>query len=1707
MKRKLYFLLVLFACCLLSITQAQTNCDVYISPNSSSNCLLEDYLERYLPLLESGTGEDCVLACKGNVVRYDAVCNAGQQYVWEISGASSYEFTNQNRSVIVTWGMGDIGNISVTVHTSDTTISTSEMCVFLIESPQVGFSSTPTYYINSSGEKIIEICLGESVEFTDMSSAGTTPITGYLWEHDFGVSSSQNYTLTPTQEGEFKVIHCVYNECGCEDCETIILRVLPEVDLELSCYGTVCENTTAIYLVSNPDCSEYRWNVEGGSFEGQGERKIVVHWGSPASGFGTISLDAYPCETECKSLLSLQIPIIINNAKIEGPEVICVGDIVQYELPMWGSTWYQWTVTPQDSNEVVRHEAEYQNQHLLEFTQPGEYVVQTEYGCDFLDCGPHFTQKIIIVKDTMSINSIDSVLCIGDTGDYTTWHGDSVIWRVYRQNGQQIHSSVAPTLSYLFSNPGTYKVTASGVDYCKTAEYAVTILENPPALTTTQGPNVACLNGSILLSGTPTHPNYYLEWEPQCALISPSSVSGDEVTITYSGEVCDVAVYQVHNEYGCRSQAYIHEVDTFVLAPHGLPAVTHTCAGSTVNIEVPNQAPNVLYEWKLFPPNAASIQGDHLQPDIDVLTNHLYNFVSPTIVNMQLTRKYCGQKVIEIVRLSIEDVETPSISYEDTICQKAENLFTATSGTLNNNHYTWRFDDNTTKVGASARKTFNAPGTYTFTLTYRPNSHCTASTVSGQVVVVPELEIPEHSLSGDTIRISHLENLSYVWTFNGEVMSNENDSICVMADTGEYCCIVTSILPPYCSRKICYSNYPADSVVADTCETLELTSRFLSCTEVAIIANNPSNNIYWDLPPYLVCISECQEDSIVVQFNKIGAFYIKAYTEENGQCYRGRELVQINCIPNLAVSYDCAGNMIVRDTSEYELGFHIPDRTIHVEGTNFTTTLSEGVLVDTILTSQLPNGECTITMNFIDTLPCTISITTTYDFEPISIIDIAYSPQMCIGTPFQFTANTTGDIRNYKWDFGDNSYNYGNNIFHTYHTDLDNQFLVQLTVTDRWGCSATDTVYVDVGDVEPNGNLEKLGNDVCMGEARVIEYQQPEMPILSHYYWRPNEIVTLSNWRTVYKTGDYIVLVVTNDYGCKVEDITNVGFLNTPTARITGNATYCFGEKVKLYGNSGNSNTYIWNISGPENHTFTTSNIQFTPATSGNYTVLLTVTSPDNCTATDSTTFVVYAQPTAPKVVVEGCIHEPPVEAISVSGETLLWSNGFRGTEAYYYNDGYLSAYYIDPTTGCPSGKAYAFIEPAPNYDALLTGCYEICSDSLTHQLPVYGFYPYHVSQFQWLWFRDSMLLTQGTDLSPVLPLPNYGTYHLQTEYSDDYGNRCVSESPEFILENTFYCTCDSIQFKPENITCSVEGCKLIYTIRYTICNIGSHDFEFFNLQVPVGGELLSDNLPVDLPAGDCQTLEFSISLTDFTTTMFEFILRDRKQNCEISFVENLNWHTCVDSDCDIADFSFDFNPELSTAHQSSYFQFYAHIENAIEILSMWSRPSQVIDFVYNGSDVEGLLMLDYGLLTQMMANGQEFCLYMVSCVDDAQLCYDSLCIPAEQFFDVIPSEFRQFADNGSLDETLFEPTAEPLSLPAADKPYLAPNPAHNEVTVMGISSEKVVEIAVLTIKGEVVATHTLTHRFEIGRLANATYIVRVRTADNQIHYLKLVKQ
>lgn len=241
MKRILF--LIVFTITTL-IGNAQSGCNVIITSNFDSKCVLTD--EKGNILIEKG---EAMLACKESQVIYTATSSDATSYTWTIIGA--YSYSANGNTVTVNWNNGNTGKVTVQIATSDGSICEATKDIFLIEKPQIGSSSIPSYRWEN-GIKVIDICLGETVTFTNESATSNTDLIGHYWESIYGTASTENYTIENVMQGT-KVTHRIINNCGCEAEETYEIRILEGQKLELSCYGTVCEGAEGtLYLVPNP---------------------------------------------------------------------------------------------------------------------------------------------------------------------------------------------------------------------------------------------------------------------------------------------------------------------------------------------------------------------------------------------------------------------------------------------------------------------------------------------------------------------------------------------------------------------------------------------------------------------------------------------------------------------------------------------------------------------------------------------------------------------------------------------------------------------------------------------------------------------------------------------------------------------------------------------------------------------------------------------------------------------------------------------------------------------------------------------------------------------------------------------------------------------------------------------------------------------------------------------------------------------------------------------------------------------------------------------------------------------------------------------------------------------------------------------------------------------------------------------------------------
>jgi len=1480
---------------------AQSQCNVFILPNFDSQCILTDYIGK--PDILS----DCNVVCKNSTVTYTAGGTDGT-YSWEVLGANPANITQQGNSCTVYWDYNaDTGTVKVTLTTSDGNVCSSELCVALIDSPQEGAKSDPAYIIIGD-KKMIEVCIGTTITFTDNSSG--TLITN-LWKSEYGITNAPIYEITPMQAGDFVVEHRVMNYCGCEDVEYYFVKVNEaKLTFDLSCYGTVCDGSTHTYTLIEPHCSNYQWLVSNNGEilpypGGQGTPQITVKWDdSEHIGYGTISLDLSDCEVDavCSSNV-IRIPIISDNVEISGPDIVCVGDKAVYDLPLWGSTKYIWTITP--SSNVEHHIYKNENSRIVTFYNSGTYTISVKYYNDFLDCGSNGLRsltKTVIVKPKLEITPENSTICNGESQTFTTNMPQPSTWRIYNNSNQIIYNSIGTNLTYTFNSSGIYKITAENEGACNTATSTVTVSVPPPPLPLESiiGAHAVCFGGSIDLSATPTNPMYTLIWEAVC---QEGQERGYNVTIHYISTVCDIKVYQRDVVTGCLSEPTIYHVVELVPATIDTSPRT-VCAGDHISLFVPYQE-GILYKWSVFPIQYVSVNAPN-NPDVSILANTVAGLSSYT-ATVKLRREYCGHIIEDNILLNINSTQAPTVSVlPANICQDGTVTFTANGG---NGTYSWSFDDGTVITGNPVNKTFTTPGQHSYTLTYTPISGCSPVTNQRTVFVnnLPDGTITSYTSNSTLfLTVPIQDNVSYKWFYNnGTTPIGTNPTIAVTG-YGEYCCELKNTITG-CTTRSCIdinSNPPPE------CIEIPLTKVLTDCNTYKITADNPiyPQDLSWTISPSLPANSitpALAPSEATAVFGTTGYFSVAATANVDEQCYLGSVKIVIDYVLKMEIELmnDC-NSIKVYDNSIHRDGYNMPNRVITITG--------EGVsLSQTLIGSQNSATFNNITANISVPTLCTVSmsvgnctVTKTFTLYPLPVITSIIAPaQYCENTPVVFQCTGT-NISSVLWGFGDNTYiTGGNSVYHNYAYRVPLYTVTVTAYNSSSGCSTTASKQIQIlkndmpqlnqDNLTYSSYLKVYNPKVCRGNPRTINWTGiPPLGSTYHYSWNPLP-TTDSPLHTVYQSGNYSV-TVTSDIGCVCQGQKQVDFYNIPTAIILGETSYCFGETVNLYGDAGEDVQYQWSVTGPQSYFFDTPDISFMPFIAGTYNVTLTVSNSNGCSATASKEITVFPQPEPLSLQFayeneSRCIDTPPVCITTTSGrDDVYWSNGYIEKTACFYTDGYVSAYYIDEN-GCSSQTSFFYICPKPNFDALLTGCYDLCREKDLH---IYDFMTATImcSNNHYDWYVNGAGVQNGNfSEDDVLPLSLPGIHVMTVKY----GANCFVTSPPLIINKVEKC-CQS-SYKRAKVNCYVRGEKLFYDITVTICNTGDIPLDLDNLLVNDAYTVeWWGNNPLNIEPNKCEDINITVSTNIFTSSSALFTLIGKKNNCFVDFSVLLDPNRCI---------------------------------------------------------------------------------------------------------------------------------------------------------------------------------------------------------------------
>ncbi len=377
---------------------------------------------------------------------------------------------------------------------------------------------------------------------------------------------------------------------------------------------------------------------------------------------------------------------------------------------------------------------------------------------------------------------------------------------------------------------------------------------------------------------------------------------------------------------------------------------------------------------------------------------------------------------------------------------------------------------------------------------------------------------------------------------------------------------------------------------------------------------------------------------------------------------------------------------------------------------------------------------------------------------------------------FHNTSSNAGGNTYWFWNFGDGNTSTVQNPVHTYATP--GQYSVTLIVGNSFGCYDTTGMLIDVN----NPVLADFQyNNVCLGTATSFTNLSTNGGQGSlNYQWFFGDGGTSGQTNPSYtylSSGTYsVMLIATSNKGCKDTIVKVVGVYPLPNVSFSAQNT-CDGNPITFNSNANVPNgsiiSYQWNFGNGQ--TSTVPNPSYTYPTTGNYSVVLTVTSNNNCVNTVSDVVSVYPLPNVNFVASNVCYGT----AVSFNNQTTIVSGSIT---TYLWNFG-------NGQTSTQFNPQYAYTSPGVYSVTLIATSDNNCTSSITNTVEVYplpqvqftannncvystisfsnqsNISAGQIVQYQWNFSNG----TSSSLVNPQLVMPNAGIYYATLTVVSDH--------------------------------------------------------------------------------------------------------------------------------------------------------------------------------------------------------------------------------------------------------------------------------------------------------------------------------------------------
>ncbi len=597
-----------------------------------------------------------------------------------------------------------------------------------------------------------------------------------------------------------------------------------------------------------------------------------------------------------------------------------------------------------------------------------------------------------------------------------------------------------------------------------------------------------------------------------------------------------------------------------------------------------------------------------------------------------------------------------------TISPLPEPLFTVQPGcagnvvTINNttpgtiSSWDWNFGNGQTSTQQNPTVSYSDSGNYVITLTVTDANGCVG--VYTDTVEIEPSPVAAFNLNGmaacvgSTFTLNNTSGgniISYFWDFGNGVTSTAMDTSITYNSSGIYAVTLTVTSTNGCTSTISQNISISPPPVADAGANTSL------CLGQSVVLTATGGQTYqW---------SNGQTTNPITVSPATSGVYTVTVTDASGCSATDTVMVNVNPLPVAVIS---------------------PNQMI-CQGQSATLTASGGTSYSW---SPTGNSTSTITVNPTSTTTYSVTVTDANGCSAVTSSVVTVNPNPVLNIPATFVCPgtfTTLDAGNigstYQWSTG----------AITQSIDVTTPGNYTVTVTNAYGCTASQTVQVTPGDTITNTNTNV---ELCQGQTTVLDAGNPG----NTYLWS-----TGATTQTILAAaaGQYTV-TITNIHGCTAALVTNVIVNPLPQAAFTPQ-DICINHSAGFIDassiSSGNITSWQWNFG--DGNTSLQQNPSHNFAAPGTYQISLVATSAAGCSDSVAQAITVYPLPVVNFTAANACAgsaiaftNTSTVNAGAISSYTWNFDDGDTSsltspTHSYSLDGNYTVTLIANSSGGC----------------------------------------------------------------------------------------------------------------------------------------------------------------------------------------------------------------------------------------------------------------------------------------------------------------------------------------------------------------------------------------------------------------------------------------